>query len=224
MKLGVPRQARVSLLLLALFLCAGCGGGKGAALSTKAFPKGEPQPLTYENVSTLVTDMDTFAASVKKLDHDLIRTIDERYTGVQFEMEQPGLFLNVYPDAPNGRAVFLLVPKDPETGANYLLTFEKKLPVIDAYSIEAQLRAINQENPITCTMTVPDPAAYVQEHGSHNYRVHYTMSKRFYQSGTYDFDSLRFESYRSAGNVFIVFDPLKVELKDTTANLAGACK
>jgi hypothetical protein len=213
------------LLLLALVLCSGCGGGEGAgALSTKAFPKGEPQPLTYENVSTLINDMDTFASAVKKLDQDMIKTVDQRYSDVQFEMEQPALFLNVYPDAPNGRVVFLLVPKDPETGANYLLAFEKKLPVIDAYSIEAHLRNANQENPITCAMTVADPVAYVQDHGSHTYRAHYLMSKRFFQSGTYDFDSLHFESYRSAGNVFVVFDPLKIELKDTTANLSCICK
>lgn len=212
------------MLLLPLGLYLGCGSKGSSVLSTKAFPKGEPQALTYENVSTLISDMDTFAAAVKKLDHETINAVDKRYVGVQFEMEQPALFLNVYPDSPNGRVVFLLVPKNPETGANYLLAFEKKLPAIDAYSVEAQLRNASQEAPITCAMTVPDPVAYVQEHGTHTYRAHYVMSKRFFQSGTYDFDSLRFESYRSGGNAYVVFDPLKIELKDTTANLSCICK
>ena len=220
---GRSRSVMALFLLLAL-VWVGCGNQQGPALTTKAFPKGAPQPLTYENVEILISDMDAFAAAVKKLDQQAIRTIDARYDGVQFEMDQPALFLNVYPDAAKTRVIFLLVPKEPKTGANYLLSFDKKLPVIDAYGVEAQMRYDNPEKQFICMMNVPDPVTYVQEYGSHTLVAHYVMKKRFFQSGTYDFDSLRFESYRSAGNAFIVFDPISIELKDTTANLTCTCK
>ncbi|HET6267557.1 MAG TPA: hypothetical protein VFG11_07555, partial [Acidobacteriota bacterium] len=71
--------------------------------------------------------MDHFTDAVKTLDQKTLQQIDNTYQGVKFRLKETPLFLNVYPDNANGRVVFLLSPKDPMTGTNYQISFQKNL-------------------------------------------------------------------------------------------------
>lgn len=201
-----------------------CDSKKDAGKETATtFPEGSTQNLTYENVSKILQDMHRYNAAVQKLDNSTLQQLDRNYQSVTFRTDQKTLFLNVYPDPAGGRIIFLLVPKEPSTGANYLLTFDKKLPVIDSETVELQVRTKDPEKPLTCTLAVPDTAAYMTEYPSHEFVAQYHFKKRFLQSGTYDFDALTVPSYRSRGYAFITFDLLKAEVKDQTANLTATC-
>lgn len=187
-----------------------------------SFPKNTPQDLNYETVSRILNDMKTYTETVKKLDHATSQKLDQNYQGVTFKTQQKPLFLNVYPDPAGGRVIFLLVPKEPSTGSSYLLTFDRKLPVIDSETVELQVRTRDPEKPLTCSLQVADLAAYMTEYPSHQIVVEYQFTKKFLQSGTYDFDALTVPGYRQRGYVFITFDLAKAEVKDLTANLLTA--
>lgn len=220
MKKLVPAIA-VLFSLLWIYSCDQKAGQPGS--STPAFAKDKPHELNFETVSRLIQDMNQYNDSVKKLDHSKIQALDGRYQGVHFTVQQKPLFLNVYPDPAGGRVIFLLVPKDPTTGSNYLLTFDKKLPVVDAETIELQVRTKDPEKPLTCTLPVTDTAAYMTAYPTHQYVVEYQFTKKFLQSGTYDFDALTVPSYRQRGYAFITFDLAKVQVKDQTANSTAEC-
>jgi len=212
------------LFILCCFLIS-CGQEKPKVpLSGKTFPKGTPQDLNYENMSALLNDMKAFAASVRSLDQKAIQTINERYTGVLFQTTQKALLLNVYPGPTNKAIVFLLVPKDPQTGANYLLKFDKTLAAAGENVLELQIRTKDEQTPLNCTLPVPDAAVYMQEYRSHAYEAKFTFRKQFVQSGTYDFDALTYPAYRTRGYAFIVFDLTKTELTDKSANLTCECR
>src|SRR5262249_39819583 len=147
-----------------------------------------------------------------------LQQIDNTYQGVKFRLKETPLFLNVYPDNANGRVVFLLSPKDPMTGTNYQISFQKNLPVIDANTVELQFRMTNPEAPLTCMLKTADPEQYIKERQDHTYEVTYLLAKRFVQSGTYDFDALRVTSYRHNGLPFLVFDLQSTEVKDVTTS------
>ena len=208
------------ILLILCFFLISCGEEKPKVqLSGKTFPKGTPQELNHENVSALLDDMKAFASSVKALDQKTIRTINDRYTGVLFQTTQKPLFLNVYPDPTNKAIIFLLFSKDPRTGSNYLLKFDKNLPAVGENTIELQIRTKDERTPLNCTLPVPDAAVYMQEYRTHSYEAKYIFRKQFVQSGTYDFDSLTYPAYRTRGYPFVVFDLTKTEMADTTAKL-----
>src|SRR6185369_3544701 len=139
------------LLVLALFCCK---QAKTTVGSGKTFPAGKPVPLNYETVSSLITDMDQFASAVKALDDQTIKVIDARYKDVQFELVQPPMITNTTPDTANSKVSFLFSPKDPKTGSNYVLAFDKKLPVIDSTTVEIQLRGDEPQFSINCQMDV----------------------------------------------------------------------
>lgn len=172
----------------------------------------------------LLEDMERFVKSLKPLDLEAAKGIDSRNSGVLYKLDQAPLFLNVYPDPANSRVVFLVSPKDPKTGANALLTFDKKLPVINESTVEIQIRTQNPDEPLTCLLNQPDPAAYVEDIRSHMFSMRYTLTKRFLQSGTFDFDALHLATYRQRGYPFIVFELVKAELNDTTAKLSCECR
>jgi len=215
-----------SLILFLLCCCLiSCGQEKPKVqLSGKTFPKGTPQELNYENLAALLDDMKAFAASVKSLDQKMIQTINERYTGVLFQTTQAPLLLNVYPDPTNKAIIFLLHPKDPRTGGNYLLKFDKNFAAAGASVIELQIRTKDEQLPLNCILPVPDAGAYMQEYRSHSFEAKYTFRKQFVQSGTYDFDALAYPAYRTSGNPFVVFDLTKTELTDTSAHLTCECR
>jgi hypothetical protein len=213
----------VGLLSCLLF---GCGGQKGddkEPPSGPAFAAKTPQNLNYETVSHILQDMSAYTTAVKKLDNAALQKLDKSYQGVTLTTEQKPLFLNVYPDQGGGRVIFLLVPKEPSTGSNYLLTFDRKLPVIDSETVELQVRTRDPEKPLTCSVQVADTAAYMTEYPSHQFVARYFFTKKFLQSGTYDFDALTVPSYRTRGYPFIVFDYAKAEVVDQTANLTASC-
>ena len=221
--LMIPYKYACLVLLMSLSLYS-CGGQKGQnGSSVPALAKNTPHELTFETVSRIIQDMKRYTDAVKKLDHSTIQPIDQDYQGVRFTTQQPPLFLNVYPDPAGGRVIFLLVQKDPSTGSNYLLTFDKKLPVIDSETVELQIRTKDPEKPLTCSMQVADTAAYMTQYPSHKIVVQYELTKKFLQSGTYDFDALTVPSYRQRGYAFITFDLVKASLKDETANLTADC-
>ena len=212
------------VLLISLVLYA-CGGktrddtSKGVA----TFPKGSTQDLNYDTASKILSDMQLYTTAVKKLDNSVLQKLDQNYQNVSFKTEQKPLFINVYPDPSGARIIFLLAQKEPTTGTNYLLTFDKKLPVIDSEMVELQIRTRDPEKPLTCSMTVQDTAAYMAEYTSHQLVAQYQLKKQFLQSGTYDFDALTIPSYRQRGYAFITFDLMKAEVKDQTGNLAAPC-
>jgi len=211
-------------LLISLLFLYSCGGQKGKEeTSVPALAKNSVNALSFEMVSRIILDMKRYTVAVKKLDHSTSKKLDDDYQGVRFKTEQPPLFLNVYPDAAGGRIIFLLVQKDPTTGANYLLTFDKKLPVIDSETVELQVRTKDPEKPLTCSLKVEDTAAYMTAYPAHKFIVEYEFTKKFLQSGTYDFDALTVPSYRQRGYAFITFDLAKASVKDTTANLTADC-
>ncbi|HSE39185.1 MAG TPA: hypothetical protein VLH08_00345, partial [Acidobacteriota bacterium] len=133
-------------------------------------------------------------------------------------------FVNVYPDVDNKRVVLLIAPKDPATGASYLLKFDKKLPVVNMDTIEVTIRLPDPEEPLTCWMSMSDPSKYVAEVQSHLFTVRYKLYKKFLQSGTFDFDALTLPTYRVRGVPFIVFDLDETELTDTTAKISCKCQ
>jgi hypothetical protein len=217
----------LSPVVVMLVFCCACGGQKGTqnqVSSTPSFQKNTPQDLSFDTVSKILKDMKLYQDSVHKLDQNALQSLDKNYQGVIFKTEQKPLFLNVYPDAANKSVIFLLVPKDPTTGSNYLLPFEKKLPVVDTNMIEIQVRTKDPDKPFNCTLQVPDPAAYMSEYASHQLVARYEFTKKFLQSGTYDFDALTVPSYRTRGYPFIVFDYAKAEVVDQTANLTASCR
>ncbi len=212
------------LLLIALCLYS-CGGEKkqDQAPAPPSFPKNTPQDLNYETASRVLQDMKLYTEAVKKLNQPASQKLDQNYQGVIFKTQQKPLFLNVYPDPAGGRVVFLLVPKDATTGSSYLLTFDRKLPVIDSETVELQVRTRDPEKPLTCTAQVSDTAAYMTEYPTHDIVVEYQFTKKFLQSGSYDFDALTVPGYRPRGYMFITFDLAKAEVKDQTVNLTAAC-
>ena len=218
------KNPAVCILLLVLVF-AGCGpSGPVISEPSRTFEKGKPQDLTFENVSLILEDMERFTKALKPLNLEAARKVNDRYTGVQLQTQLKPLFINVYPDTENKRMVFLIFPKDPATGSSPLLQFDKKLPIVQASTIELQIRTRNPEEPLTCLLDHPDPVTYMQEVRSHLFTSRYILFKRFLQSGTYDFDALTITSYRQRGYPFIVFEMLKAELTDTTSNLTCECK
>jgi hypothetical protein len=210
-------------LILFLFACGGQKEDEKQPAASPGFATKTPQELHYETIARILQDMSAYTAAVKKLDNATLQKLDKNYEGVTFTTEQKPLFLNVYPDQGGGRIIFLLVPKEPSTGSNYLITFDRKLPVINAETIELQVRTKDPEKPLNCTLTVADTAAYMTEYPSHQMVARYTFSKKFLQSGTYDFDALTVPSYRTRGYPFIVFDFVKAEVVDQTGNLTAPC-
>lgn len=209
-------------MILTLSLLA-CRETKHSQVPGGNFPKSSPQDLGYENVSILLKDMSSFAEAVKALDQRSLQAIDSAYNGVLFQSEHAPLFVNVYPDPAGKQMIFLVAPKDPLTGANYLLTYHNPLPVVDSETVELQIRIRDPQKPLNCSLSVPDTAAYKAEYESHTFAVLFTLSKKFLQSGTYDFDAMTVLSYRSRGYPFIVFDLVKAELVDHTGGLFGEC-
>lgn len=219
-------RATIKVLIFGLiltFICIGCKQKAHDELPAKSFPKGVPQKLTHENVSMLIEDMQRFHKALRPLDANRAKAIDERYKGVFFELEAKPLFVNVYADPPNKRVVFLIVPKDPATGENYLLKFDKNLPVVNMNAAEIQIRLKDNEAPLTCLLPHQDPDAYVQEVQSHLFTVKNKLYKKFMQSGSFDFDALTILTYRKHAYPFIVFDLDEAELTDTTAKLSCKC-
>ena len=220
---GLPLRCSMALFAALLFACGGQKEAEKQPPAAPALATNQPQPLTYELVARIIQDMSSYNNAVKKLDNAVLQKLDKSYQGVTFTTEQKPLFLNVYPDQASGRIIFLLVPKEPSTGSNYLLTFDRKLPVIDAETVELQIRTKDPEKPLTCSLPVADTAAYMTEYPSHQFVARYYLTKKFLQSGTYDFDALTVPSYRTRGYPFIVFDFAKAEVLDQTASLTASC-
>jgi len=215
----------LGVFVMSLSVVCGCRDNEATVQpSTTTFPRNTPQELNYQNISVLLQDMKAFAVGVRALNQRMLQAIDAKYKDVTFKIDQQPLFINVYPDPATKAVIFLLMPKDPRTGSNYLLTFEKKVPVADSDTIEIQIRTENPEQPFQCKLQVSDPSAYMKERENHKYSVMYTLRKAFLQSGTYDFDALTYPSYRTKGFPFIVFDFVSAELKDTTLRRTTSCK
>jgi len=218
-------EAPVLTMLFILFLAiVSCGGPDKSKATVKSTPAGPPKKLDYGTTSSLVTDMKSFATAIQSRDEKVLRQVDDRYNGSLFELEMKPLLYNVYPDPTGKSVVFLLYPKDPRTGSDYRLEFDRKLPATDTETIEIQIRTKDPNTPLNCIMNVPDPKTYVKEYESHNIVARYTLSKQFVQSGTYDFDALLYPSYRLHGLPFIVFDLMKTELSDHTVNATTSCR
>jgi hypothetical protein len=212
----------VSLAVLVLFACK--PAEKKKEESRKPWPTGAPLGLTYENVSVILQDMEAFTGAVQKLDGPRTREIDDRYRQVLFGVEAEPLFINVYPDPPYSRIVFLIMPKDVQTGTDFSYNYPKLLPVVRTRKIEIKIRTSHPEEPLVCLMKVPDTAAYMDEQDSHKYVVRFYLRKRFIQSGTFDFDALTIPSYRPRGVPFIAFDLDQAQLTDLTTNKSCDCK
>jgi hypothetical protein len=217
----MKKHVFILLLVASLISCGGKSASNGT--SKPSFPKNSPQQLNEQTISAVLKDMKTYTDAVQKLDQSVLKGLDRDYEGVIFHTEQKPLFLNVYPDAAGGRVIFLMMPKDPATGSNYLLTFGKELPVVNDKTIELQIRTRDPEQPLTCAMKVTDPAAYMSEYQSHDVIASYELTKKYLRSGTYDFDALTVPSYRQHGYAFITFDFHKAEVMDKTANLTATC-
>jgi hypothetical protein len=192
-------------------------------LPAKNFPKGTPQKFTYENAAMLIEDMQRFHKALRPLDANKAKAIDDRYKGVFFELDAKPLFVNVYSDPPNKRVVFLIAPKDAATGENYVLKFDKNLPVVNMNMAEIQLRLKNNEAPLTCLLRWENPDEYVNGVQGHLFTIKYKLYKKFMQSGSFDFDALAITSYRKHAYPFIVFDVDEAELTDTTAKQSCKC-
>ncbi len=214
------------LLIAQIVILPGCKkeDNKEASAPSKVFPKNLPQPLDYPTISAMISDMDRFSRAVKAVNHKEVESIDERYRDVYFETQQQPLLLNLYPDPTNGRIIHLVVPKDPKTGSDYVLHFEQKLPIIDSNSVLLELHPPTTDAPLSCPMQLTDIAAYMKHYQDHKYEIRYKLSKRFSQSGTYDFDALRFPAYRSKGLPFIVFEIVSAQLTDLTTKQTIDCK
>jgi hypothetical protein len=211
--------------LLSLFVAAGCGKKEeSSTASSKGFPKSTPQPLNYETLSILIGDMKAFSQAVKKIDRKTVNEIDSRYVDVYFETVQQPLLLNLYPDPTNDLVIQIVVPKDPKTGSDFVLHFDKKLPIINSNEMILELHTSSPDAPLACPMRVGDLTAYMKEYQSHKYEVKYKLFKRFSQSGTYDFDAISYPAYRMKGLPFIVFDIVSAQLTDLTTNAIAECK
>jgi hypothetical protein len=205
-------------------ICIGCKKQTSQDdLPAKSFPKGTPQKFTYENMSMLIEDMQRFHKALRPLDANRAKQIDARYKGVFFEIEAKPLFVNVYSDPQNKRVVFLIAPKNAATGENYVLKFDKNLPVVNMNLAEIQLRLKDNEAPLTCLLPQENSDQYVQDVQGHLFTVKYKLYKKFMQSGSFDFDALTITSYRKHAYPFIVFDVDEAELSDTTAKQSCKC-
>jgi hypothetical protein len=206
---------------IGLFLIS-CGGQQGTEIKP-SFAKNSKQQLNEHTFSVLLLDMKIYTEAVRKLDNSVLKALEDSYSTVTFQTDQKPLFLNVYPDKAGNEIVFLMMPKDPTTGADYVFQFEKPLPVIDEKIIEIQIRTRDPEKPLTCLMKVADTAAFMNDFPTHDVIAHYDLIKHFLQSGTYDFDALNMPSYRQHGNAFITFDYKDAQVVDKTANLIAHC-
>ncbi len=210
-----------AILVVVLY---GCKGAEKQEEKLKTFPPNVPQGLTYDNVSVVIQDMQRFTAAVKKLDTGKTQAIEEKYRRALFGIQEPPLLTYVYPDPQYSRIVFLLMPKDSKTGADWIYNYDKPLPVVNNKSIEIKIRTRDPNNPLVCLLTVPDTTAYMNEQESHKYFVRFYVRKHFVQSGTFDFDALTIPSYRPHGLPFIVFDLDQAQLTDTTAQKTIECR
>ena len=219
------KAALLVILLLVVPVLSGCKKEKKReAGAVKIFPKNVPQSLNYENVSTLIGDMKEFSQAVKSVNQKEVQEIDGRYQDVYFETDQQPLLLNLYPDHANGKVIHVVVPKDPRTGSDYVLNFDKNLPIINSKKLLLELQTSSPEAPLTCPMEVTDLSTYMKEYRDHKFRVRFKLFKQFSQSGTFDFDALVYPVYRSKGLPFLNFDILSAELTDLTANSTVLCK
>jgi len=213
----------ITLFILLLSIVS-CGGAEKSNATVKSAPAGPPKKLDYATTAALAADMKSFATAIQSRDQNVLQQIDDRYSAALFELDIKPLLYNVYPD-PSGKAVvFLIYPKDPRTGSDYRLQFDRKIPATGTEMIEIQIRTKDPNTPLNCIMNVADPKAYVKEYESHDIIARYTFSKQFLQSGTYDFDALLYPSYRLHGYPFIVLDLVKTELVDKTVNAATSCR
>jgi hypothetical protein len=213
-----------TILFLLLLPIVGCDKSDQSAATAKAAPAGPPKKLDYATIAALVTDMKSFATAIQSRDQNILQQVNNRYSGQLFELDIKPLLYNVYPD-PTGKAVvFLIYPKDPRTGSDYKLQFDHKIEAVNSETIELQIRTKDPNTPLNCIMNVPDAKSYVKEYDKHDILAHYTLSKQFLQSGTYDFDALLYPSYRLHGYPFIVMDLMKTELTDRTVNASTTCR
>jgi len=217
---------RFFLLILIGSVCFTISCKKGFQQSDLAgkFPKSTPQELNYANTSALLKDMRTFAGAVKKLDQDTIKGVNDSYVDVYFYTKRKPLFTKIYPDPAGDKVYFIEYPKDAETGSNIVLKFPQKLPIVDSDQLEVQLLSADPQQPLTCTLPIPNAAAYVQDAEKHEFEAQYQLYKRFFQSGTYDFDALSVQSYRTHGYPFIVFELVRTTITDKTANVKFECR
>jgi len=219
----IAASARCMIFAVLCFVIS-CGGQQNQNGSLKpSFPKNSKQQLSEQTFSLILQDMKLYSDAVRKLDHQVLKSLDENYSTVTFQTEQKPLFLNVYPDKVGSQIIFLMMPKDPATGSNYLFQFQKELPVINDKTVELQIRTKDPEKPLTCMMKVPAPAAYMADFQTHDVIAHYDLIKHFLQSGTYDFDALNMPSYRQRGYAFVTFDYQNAQVVDKTANLTANC-
>ena len=222
---NVMKKACIVVLVVLLHFIMSCGKEPSKSSSFgKALPKSTPQDLNYENVSILLNDMKIYSEAVRALDQKMLQTANDRYVDVYFQLEQDPLVFTTSADAAHGQAIFILAPKDTQTGSNILLKFDKKLPVVDSDTLELDIKTKNENETFTCALAVADPEAYLNEFRTHDLSVRMTLYKKFLQSGTFDFDALTVTSYRLHGYPFVVFDLVKAELTDKTANLNTPCR
>jgi len=219
-------RARLWDLIIAAFFivlaASGCGDEKKA--TTKTASPGPPKQLDYTTVSTLVKDMKDFAGAIQSRDGDILNRVNDTYSGVLFKADLKPLLYQVYPDPTGKSVVFLIYTKDARTGSDYLLHFDSKLPATNTEVLELQIQTKDPNTPLNCIMNVPDPKTYVKEYEDHDIVAHYTFSKQFLQSGTYDFDAILYPSYRTHGYPFVVMDLVSIELEDRTIKATTQCR
>jgi len=210
----------IFILIFSIFYC----GKEKEVRYGKAFPKSVPQDLNYENITVLLTDMKLYADAVKSLDKEVVQKVDDRYHDVYFRLERKPMVLSAAPDPAAGRVTLLILPKEAQSGSNILLEFDRKLPAVDTETVELQIRSRDENAMVHCSFSVPDPAAYINEFRDHDLSATFTLYKKFSQSGTFDFDALSYPAYRTHGYPFIVFDLVKAEFTDKTANITCQCR
>ncbi len=209
------------VLILAIFVFTGCQKKEGA--ETKIFPKNSPQPLNYENISIVLKDRKQYFDSVKNRDQKLLREIDQRYEDVYFEFRSRPLLRNLYPDPEKGRIIHIVEVKDPETESDFVLQFDKKLPVIDSNSISLALRLSIPNGLLLCPMEISESSGYVDEYRNHEFQIRFRLFARFSPSGSFGFDPLP-ESTAVAARNGLFFEIVEAELSDLTANIVSACR
>lgn len=220
----MKKACALVIVILTLFIVSCEKEPSKSSSFGKALPKSNPQDLNYENVSILLNDMKIYSDAVRALDQDTLRTANDRYVDVYFQLDGAPLVFTTSSDAAHGQAILILAPKDPQTGSNILLKFDKKLPVVDSDTLELDIKTKNENETFTCAFSAADPAGYLNEFRTHDLSVRMTLYKKFLQSGTFDFDALTVTSYRLHGYPFVVFDLVKVELTDKTASLSTQCR
>ena len=219
------KRILIFILFILIATLFGCDKGSSSAVSFgKAFPKSVPQDLTYENTSVVLTDMKIYTDAVKSVDPEILEQVNGRYTGVYFHLLRAPLIVGITPDASHGLVVMAIATKDPDTGSNYLLKFDKKLPVVESDTVELQIRTRDEKGTVFCSLPVSDPVGYLTDYRGHELELEMTLYKRFLQSGTFDFDALTIPSYRIHGFPFIVFDLVKARITDNTAHLTAECR